>query len=200
MNIKVGKLYENRTKKYLLPCLIGHGEKFREEYSKIFKLAIGIHDCLLDGSEESKSKNIYILCDNKAYPTNFQNFLYWIRSEKYYVTDYCPDSEIKTSRHHTIVLRIPKQYENAYDMFRAGFYSKMYTEDQLDKLFSTEDKQEAKKVLLKSVDMIEIHCNRVNEEFDGNAKPEDFIEAELDFPISVHPETEIFNYWLNNKL
>ena len=46
--------------------------------------------------------------------------------------------------------------------------------------------------------MIE-HCDRVNSKYNTESTPHDFSDCELDFPITINPETEVFNYNLNNK-
>jgi len=199
MKIEIGKTYSNRTRDYLLPCLAAHGNDFVNRYSGVFKLAVGIHDSLLDGSPKSATKNLYILCDSQCYPGNFNSFLNWIRFESYYVTDYTIDAELKNSRRHMIVLTIPKQYHHAYDMFRAGMYSEMYTEEDIKTLFSSDAKKEVRLILNRDASMRKQFCKKVNEEFKNSNVPDDFKDCELDFPISVHPETEIFNYWLNNR-
>jgi hypothetical protein len=198
MEIIIGKYYDNRTKKYLLPCLREYGDTFVKKFGTIIKLAVGIHDRLLDGSDKSKTNNIYILCDSKSYERNFDQFLSWIKFEPYYITDYKIDSELNSqSRKHMIVLLIPTKYQNAYLKFRQGKYSEMYTKQEIDLFFSDLTKLEVKKTLLRHSDIRSLHCERVNKEYNSNNKPEDFTDCELDFPISVYPEQEIFNYFLN---
>ena len=200
MKIEIGKCYENRTRDYLLPCLKSYGGEFIKRYGTIIKLAIGIHDCLLDGSSKSASKNIYILCDSKSYSKNFSDFLVWIRLEPCYVADYAIDAELTiNSRKHMIVLLIPSGYHKAYDAFRVGAYSEMYTKEEIDLLFSEPSKKTIKLILQKHHSIREVHCNKVNKLYGTDSTPDDFKDCELEFPLLVHPETEIFNYHLNNR-
>ena len=62
MHIEIGKYYVNKTRRFLLPCLKGHGEDFVSKYNSVFKLAVAIHDTLLDHSKKSEGRSIYILC------------------------------------------------------------------------------------------------------------------------------------------
>ena len=44
MQIQSGKLYENRTWKYLYPCLKCYGPELMDFLSSFFKLGVGIGD------------------------------------------------------------------------------------------------------------------------------------------------------------
>ena len=136
MHIEIGKYYVNKTWRFLLPCLRGHGDVFVRKFNPIFKLAVGIHDTLVDGSKISKGRNIYILCDKLTQERLYNEFIEWIRCQNYYVGDYCPDSEIIDSRKQMIVINIPEMFNDAYDNFLQGNYSVMYLDNELKALFS----------------------------------------------------------------
>jgi hypothetical protein len=107
MIIEKGNFYVNKTWRFLMPCLRGHGEEFVTKFNLVYKLAVGIHDTLLDDSKLSNSDNIYILCDKSINQHRFDEFLEYIRNQIYYVVDYCPESEILESTQIMIVLNIP---------------------------------------------------------------------------------------------
>ena len=79
MDIVIGKLYINRTVKYLVPGLGFYGPTLKTKLNLIFKLAFGVHDTLLEGSYLEGQKNIYILVDKLVRPELFQNFMDWIK-------------------------------------------------------------------------------------------------------------------------
>jgi len=205
MNIKIGSYYINKTRRFLLPSLIFHGNVFTKKISRIFKLAVGIHDILLDDSEISNKKCIYIMTDKKVQEKIFYNFLEWIRFEDYYITDYCPDSDIRKSRKHIIVLNIPKDVGNAYDKFLQGKYSKMYTKSQLNLLFSEPQKINEYNILSKNKKALDQFIKKINSEFNVNSNPNDFLNSELELPLKK--SEEIFNLsddkypiYFNNEL
>ena len=57
MNIQSGKLYENRTWKYLYPCLNEHGDVLKKYLDSFFKLGVGVAD-FNNFSEEKISADI----------------------------------------------------------------------------------------------------------------------------------------------
>ena len=191
MQIEIGKYYVNKTWRFLLPCLRGHGDIFVSKFNPVFKLAVGIHDTLLDNSKKSDGRSIYILCDKLGNRPAFDEFLDWIKYQDYYIADYCPDSEILKSRKHVIVIAIPKVYNDAYDNFLQGNYSLMYLEQDLKLLFSSSTKQKEYDILSRNPKIIEEFTKVVNKEFKTNAVIDDFKNAELELPLKK--TEEIFN-------
>ena len=191
MDIKIGKYYVNKTWRFLLPCLRGHGDIFVRKFNPLFKLAVGVHDTLLDGSEISDSRNIYIMIDKMVQQKCFFEFLDWIKYQDYYVADYCPDADIKKSRKHIIVITVPKGFETAYDNFLQGKYSQMYTEDQVNLLFSNPDRKKEYDILSKNKSALDGFIKTINTEFDVNANPKDFQNSEYELPL--RKSEEIFN-------
>jgi len=193
MEIKIGNLYRNKTWRFLIPCLRGHGTTFVNKFMPVFKLAVGIHDSYLDGAEISNGRNIYILLDTKYSPRKYEDFMDWIKCQDYFVAEYCPDSEVINSRKNMIILNIPKEYEMAYDNFLKSQYSKMYSKEQVNMLFNFKDLQKTFNILTKS----------------GNEEFEEFVkELETMFSVTVDSKElrkgewclplkkteEIFNY------
>ena len=191
MQIEIGKYYVNKTWRFLLPCLRGHGDIFVSKFNPVFKLAVGIHDTLLDNSKKSDGRSIYILCDKFTNRIAFDEFLDWIKYQDAYIADYCPDSEILKSRKHVIVISIPEVYNDAYDNFLQGNYSLMYLEQDLKLLFSSSTKQKEYDILSRNPKIIEEFTKVVNKEFKTNAVIDDFKNAELELPLKK--TEEIFN-------
>lgn len=206
MQIQSGKLYENKTFKYLYPCLNYYGEDLMAQLSKFYKVAIGVNDF----NTEKKGNCIYILIDtnikfNTSYETgeyrkSFAKFLNWIVDKEYYVTDYIYEKDL-----HMVVLKIPKKFNNTYLNFVKGKYSEMYEEVLVPVYFkyitsasrSIQDSRnqklkEIRDVLLRDSRYLPIFVAKVNNLYKTEATVEDFREAELDFPPKLEEET--FNY------
>ena len=132
MVIKFGDVLENKTFRYLSPCLKGHGDIFINKFQiDVFKLVYGISDTLLEGSDEVENRRpIFILCDRAVNTAKFNSFLEWVKYKDFYITDYTYDAS--NPRLHMLVLEVPKDYFNAYDKFTLGLYSEMYTKEQLE--------------------------------------------------------------------
>jgi hypothetical protein len=206
MDIKIGKQYVNKTWRFLVPCLRGHGTTFVNKFNPLFKLAVGIHDTYLDGSTISNGRNIYILIDKKYKPNEYEKFMDYIKYQDYFKGEYCPDSEVVSSRKHIVIIEVPKQFNNAYDNFLQGKYSKMYSDDELKILYasilakkSLTDDQKAKmrdyEILSKTgTDGLNTFLKSVNEEFDVIVNPSDFTTPETEWELPLKKKEEIFNY------
>lgn len=196
MNIEIGKYYDNKTWRFLLPCLKGHGDIFINRFNTVFKLAVGIHDTLLDGSYLSEGRNLYILCNKDYQKKNFSNFINWMQYKSYYKGDYCPDANFKTTKKHMLIIKVPKTFNNAYDYFLKSEYSKMYSEEELSSLFSVNTKEY--QVLSKSIIALPNFVKKVNKRFDVNMNPNIFKDKELELPLERHQE--IFNCEKNQRV
>lgn len=191
MHIEIGKYYVNKTWRFLLPCLRGHGDIFVSKFNPVFKLAVAIHDTLLDDSKKAEGRSIYILCDKLTNKIAFDDFLDWIKYQDYYIGDYCPDSEILKSRKHVIIIKIPEVYNDAYDHFLKSNFSLMYLDEELKLLFSNPGKKKEYDILSREPKIIEEFVKEVNKEFGSNAIVDDFKNAELELPL--RKTEEIFN-------
>lgn len=192
MNIEIGKQYINKTWRFLSPCLKGHGAPFVNRFNRLFKLSVGIHDTLLGGSPLSNGRNIYILIDKKYKEKYFTEFMSFLSYQEYFKGDYCPDTDLIKSRKHMVILEIPEEYNNAYDSFLKSQYSKMYTKEQLEILFSGTLKGTDVGILTKSKSAFESFTKEVSKEFKTIINPLDFYETEYAFPLKKREE--IFNY------
>lgn len=192
MQIEIGRLYVNKTYKYLLPCLSVYGLSFVEKLNGIYNLAFGIHDASLDGTHFENQKLVYILCDKLYQPARFQNFLNYIKHQEYFVHDY-PFDSLESGRQHMIVVKFPEEYYSAYDNFLEGKYSKMYSFDEIEKLFPDDD-SEAKQVIIKSVSMRDIFITKVNNCFGSNLTAEDVRNNNMEYDFPIEKVKEVFNF------
>ena len=194
MEIEIGKLYINKTVKYLVPGLSFYGPTLKTKLNLVFKLAFGIHDTLLDGSHLEGQKNIFILVDKLVRPDLFQNFMDWVKHQEYYVTDYTYDAIMEShSRKHMVVLAYPPSMGDSYDKFLLGKYSKMYTKKELLTYFSEESKIDARQVLSKTMIARQKFISLVKLTFGTQLEPQDFLERSWEYDLPPNQEEEFFN-------
>jgi hypothetical protein len=213
MQIQSGKLYENRTWKYLYPCLKAYGPELNSYLASFFKVGVGIGDFNIDTPSDCNC--IFILIDTNIplgserdislYKLKFAKFLDWLKYQYFYVKDYMYED---TSGKHMIVLKIPLKHEIAYVKFIQGEYFNMYLQKDLNEYFKyvTLDNKEiekkrnekiknARNVLTKSKEYVPTFVEIVKEEFrTPKLSVQDLEHIELDFPPKL--EEEIFNYEL----
>jgi hypothetical protein len=191
MKIEIGCLYKNRTLKYLVPALNYYGETFKTKFNLVFKLAFGLHDSLLDGSYLEGQKNIFILLDRKSRPDLYENFMNWMKSQEYYVTDYSYD-DIEKGRIQTLVIAFPNELSDAYDKFVKGKYSKMFTRTEVERMFK-EDKVEARDIFYRRLPGRDNLIKVVREEFGTKLEYTD-IKKGFEYDIPPRKEEEFFNH------
>lgn len=200
MNIELGKLFSNRTSKYLVPALNYYGPVLKTKLNLVFKLAFGVHDSLLEGSYLEGQKNIFVLVDKLVRPDLFQNFMDWIKHQEYYVTDYVYDSILENhSRKHMIVLAFPLELEHAYDNFLLGKYSKMYTRTEIVQFFAEENKTPARNVLTRAYIAKLQFTQLIKKEFDVVLEEQDFKNEVFEYDIPPIKEEEFFNTFKNQN-
>ena len=188
MEIKIGKIYINKTWRFLTPCLNIYGENFIQKFNSIFKLAVGVQD------EYDKNKIehcLYVLINKDYQPKSFQNFLSWFKLQDYYVKDYIYDADINNYHRHMIVLKIPKEFKNSYNYFLKGQYSKMYSNVFVNKVFKNNKSRENEyEILIKSKKALKQYKNTIFVEF--NIKKIEKKPKEYCMP--PERKKEIFNY------
>ena len=111
--------------------------------------------------------------------------------DRFFVTEYEPYPDNYNGRGHMLVFRIPRRYHNAYDHFLKGEYSKMYTEAEVNFLFSAPLDIPNGEVVLQTKHATKNFLNNFNEEFNVNLKLEEIQGWELDHPLKKCEE--IFN-------
>lgn len=208
MQIQNGKLYDNRTWRYLFPCLKSYGEEFTNYLKTFFKLGVGLGD--VNFEEKTDGKSIFILFetdfafplhkDTIKYKEDFARFLLWLRNQPFYIEDYIYDKN-----QHMIVVKIPEEYFDTVKYFKKGKYSKMYTDKEIQKYFkyvTLSNKQaevevnnrfkKTRGILKKEKEYLEDFVKEVNNKFGTEVTSLEMKDAELDFP--PNPEEEVFNY------
>lgn len=210
MQIQSGKLYENRTWKYLYPCLRSYGSTLKSYLNTLYKLSVGIGDYNIDVEEQLC---IYILIDTNIvtpqtslvnYRENIASFLDWFRFQPFFVADYLFDSE-EGKEKHMLVIKIPNSHIKTYQKFIKGKYSEMYSSKEILEYFpyiSLDNKEIEVKInnkakiirsiLNKKSDYLPVFQKQLNEEFGVNCSLNDLKDHELDFPPDL--KEEIFNY------
>ena len=198
MNILIGKLYVNKTWRFLMPCLKGHGKSFIDKFNCVFKLAVGIHDTLLDNSNISNSNNLYVMINKTYREKNYKDFIEFIKYQNYFKGDYCPDSDIISSKRHMIVIEVPNIYNNAYDKFLQGKYSEMYSKKDLDLLFSHPSKKKEFDILTRNEKSLNEFIETLKKEFNTIIFQNDVYDFEYELPLKY--EEEVFNFNNNKKI
>jgi hypothetical protein len=198
MNIQHGKLYKNKTFKYLYPLLKYYGQELKIKLNLLSKLAMGIGDT----NKTLDYKHLYILVDSSPqFRTYLSEFLEFVRDQSYYVEDY-----VYSTNQHMIVFTLPTKAEYVIQTFLAGKYSDMYSTKEIDYMFehipNMDNKEiiikrnkelvEIKKVLKKDTSILPEFLKRINMDFGVEADSTKFKNAELDYPPNL--EEEIFNY------
>ena len=182
MEIVKGELYENKTRRYLFPCLRVYGKEFVDRLNTdFFKQAIGI------SKEDPMAINI--LVDTTFTRMKFVDTLYWLRSKDYFIKDY-PYGQLSSGDLHMVSIRLPYEYKNSYDMFLEGKYSKMYTPEQLQEVFSEKKESEriSLQVLTKDSKFLPKFVETINRDFNTTLLPSEF-EGELDYPLDYKEES-----------
>lgn len=192
MKLEINELYINKTWRFLVPCLKGHGEGFTERFNFLFKLAVGVDDTLFGDRELLEGKRpVFIMIDKKFNELRVDYFMKWIRYQDYYITEYCPDSEISLSRRHMVVISVPTIYNDAYDHFLKGEYSLMYEKKDIELLFVAETRQKDKQILLRSGLVLKDHLDDIKKEF--GAVPNGSVEIR-EYELPLKRVEEIFFY------
>lgn len=188
MVFQLGDIYWNKTKKYLLPCLVEYGEDFSKKVSNLFKLAVGIGDHALTDMGLHLEKHLFILVDTSVSKQTFPKTIQWLRGQPYYETDY-PFDDIHTGKLHMIVIKFPEKYYNAYGRFTKSQFSKMYSKEDIGKLFKNKERVG---VLTKDKEQLSKFLNELNKKFNTSIEEHEWpSENELDFTINM--KEEMFN-------
>lgn len=208
MQIQSGKLYENKTWKYLYPCLKHYGPELYGHLSGFFKVAVGVKD--KNNLIEGKEINLYILFDTdiavlndrdiNAYKSKFGKFLDWVKYQPFYTDDY-----IFEGNYHMVVIKLPSKHKEVYGKFVQGVYSEMYSDVEKNEYFrflnlTNKEKEKemndkishTRSVLSKNPNALPAFVSTVNKEYNTHLSVEELKHIELDFPPKL--EEEIFNY------
>lgn len=191
MDIRKGHFLVNKTWKFLRPALRSYGPMFKVKSDAVFKLAMGIHDCILDGTDFQGKRYLYILIDKTYRSKNYEGFMNWVKNQSYYITDYDVD-DMMTGFQHMLVIKFPEDYASAYDYFLDSRYSLMYSREELEKFYDAESP--IKDILNKTASARREFLVKLNKSFETTLEEIDLMhpKAEMDFPIEK--AKEYFNY------
>lgn len=190
MKIEIGKMNLNRTWKYLGATFYHYGSEFTDKLNTVFKLAAGIGDTLHEKKETLPY--IYLLCDAKYQPRNFERVLTWFKYHPEYVTDYPYDPDLKDVRRHMIVFRLPEKAHKAYDKFLDSKYSEMFTKEEVNIIFEPE-RRNITGVLLKKEKAFQNFVDITNQKY-GTKVPASEVSRNQEYDLPINLSEEIFNY------
>ena len=198
MNIQVGHIimdavtkqrvmYPNKSRKYLLACLQEYGKEFTYMISDIFKVAVGLGDIVVSNRGFKHEKHLFVLVDTDIAPFHFEAFVPFIKKHESYQDDYVYGS-FRTSPLHMFIIKFPEKYYDAFETFKMGEYSKMYSREDIEKFFKHHE--EYKKVLIKDRDYRIVFAEKLNRRYGTTLTAAD-MDGELDEPPTE--QSEIFN-------
>lgn len=192
MDIEIGKIYENKTWKFLVPCLRYLGEEFVNRFKPVFKLAVGVYDTILDGTPFEGGRKIFLLIDTKIQPQSYKVFYSWIKEQDYYVLDYYRDALNAEPRQKMIVLEFPEAHKQVYDSFIKGSYSKMFKNTEADKIYTSPSRKRELQIVKKQNNSFLLES--IKKEFNAELNILDFKEEIEEFELPLKGKEEIFNY------
>jgi hypothetical protein len=203
MRAEIGKTPFNMTWKLLLPCVNAYGENFMAFFNGLYKLGVGIHDMLLDGSSIIKGDNLFIAFDREINSVSFWMFLSWVEQQDYFVAEYSID-DVATGQKHMLVLNIPKEHIEDYRHFLKGEYSKMYTPEFKRKHFhefadsfwsntKSAMKKDARQILNNDKERLPILAEEIRVLMGMKRAPEGLTPSEMALPLQKIEEVFHFD-------
>lgn len=205
-----GKIFVNRTYKYLSPSMKLHGEEFVVRMRLLYGLAVAIQDYGFNTSPESKvfkNEIYYVIDTNGEFAFNkynniekskidFFRVLSWLREQEFYVRDYPLDSG-KSGNQHIIVLKLPL---NVIENFVHGNYTSLYDSATIEKIIPktikvlrTEEINPVYAVLTKNESYLTTYLKQLNGDYNTHLCEED-IKHHTQFDINPLPKNEIIRW------
>jgi hypothetical protein len=191
MVLEAGKIFPNRTVKYLVPALNLYGPVLKTKINLVSILGIGLFDMAIEGSHLHGQKNIYFLLNKASRTDLFNDFIRWVSYQEYYVTDYNFDP-VENSTRHMVVLAFPPSMHLAYDLFIEGKYSKMYTKNELAEFFA--GREAALGIFKRERFAKESFKKKVLSAFGTVLTEEDFLTEIFEYDFPPTKEQEFFNF------
>ena len=189
----LGKITYNVTYRFLAPVLNTFNSTFLQEYRNVTPhvMAYAIGDVKYDRAKRKQHQYLLFVAFNingkfipeKATYLNkkdgrlkFKAFLDYFKKSKYYYDDYIIDPIM-----HCVVIKLPKEFNETYDNFVNGKYSKLYKNSLVDLLFNNKDNLS---VLKKDPEYREVFRERIKQKFGVTDKhlPDIDDDTELEFP------------------
>lgn len=188
--IQIGNILMNKTKRFLTPCLKSYGQEFENRFNATWKIAVGVGDIITVKSGVIFEKHLFILCDTESNTQTFIGFRDWLKTQEHiYADDYVFD-HVTNGYRHMIVIKIPQEFHHAYETFKEGYYSQMYTFDEVKKFFN--QTSDIAKILVKDHKYKVIFTQKLREEFNVNISPEE-IDETFEFELPPYWNDELFN-------
>lgn len=185
------QIFQNKTVKYLFPCLIEYGEEFVKSLNYFTKVFVGIGD-LKHIDFNIENPQIYILFEIEDYSfIPFFQFLKELKQKKYYVDDYPFKADIRDTKYFVVVLTIPEKHRDTYYNFKKGNYSQMYSEEDIDRLYAGKECLETR-VLRKDTTLYVHLVNRIKEEYATTVSLEDMGNIN-EYELPPDMELEVLN-------
>lgn len=195
MKIEIGKVYHNKTTKYLMPMIRQHYDDMLVTYLKsVGIMAVGIGDFLI---QEKLNQHLFVLIDTKFNPKIFTSMIEYIYQHNYYERDY-PFDDVLTGRMQMVVFKLKN---DVIDTFMKGSYSELYSYEDACNIIQNEETLD---VIMKSHTYQAKFIEKIKDEYtaedSGSTKAEPAItltldeigDRELDLPPKK--EEEIFNH------
>lgn len=201
MKLQVGKIFMNRTRKYLFPIIKEYGSDFTSKINALFKVGVGIGDMIVDQCGIHHEHHLFILIDTLHNTPLFISLLDDIRRHPAYEDDYVYGN-VNNSRFHMIVISIPEKYLSSFNNFKQSRFSQMYNREDLKKLFNFESStidaksREIISVLIKDHNYRFDFAKIIQKEFEvSEFTPED-IPEENELDMQILDREEKFNFQL----
>jgi len=197
MLLEYGKTFKNKTWNFIVPIIKEYDDLFLTKLSQQQVLAYAIHDYFINDNNIPTDNYLYILCNTKT-KSKFIDFLKYVKTKPYYITDYTFDINLHNPTTHIIVIKLPEHYTDLLTNFIQGNYTKLYTKEQIDFLFNNATKQDLqRKILTKHSTIYNNFIQKINIEFNTNLTLSDFISEggdlkEVELPPNL--SEEVFNY------
>ena len=201
MRIQYGKRFENKTSKFLLPCIVsGHGKVFQMKVEDIYILAAGLDDKVLHNNSKYdfliEKRPVFILIDKFVNKRRGEDFIYWLKHQPFFLGGYPVDM---IDRAYMTIVDTPENFQKSYDSFIVGKYSEMYTKQEINSLFSDKN-SDVYHVLTKDTDkLLPAFVKKLEETFETKLKYTDFVTSEMDLPYKISEQDEVFNYELTHQ-
>jgi len=119
-------VYKNKTLRYIVPILKQYGTEFAKKLNRVPVRGFTIGDMIF-----SDSLNDFIFMVVSTVNLNyFNDLLQYLEKQPYYISDYILSIKENT---HVIVFKNPMP--EIIDPFLKGDYSKMYTQEEIERFF-----------------------------------------------------------------
>ena len=184
MELKIGKLYINRTSRFLAPLVKSYDISILNILTKLKQVAWGIGDYEYEKVSGKKHRTcLFVLVEKtKLLGKLLEDF----RLNAYFVDDYIFDKNC-----HMLVVNYTDK--EAYEKFLKSKYSEMYNSDFITKYINKQvrgKQNEVYLILTKDQSYKKVFSKILSKEFDTDIIVED--DRELDFPLNF--EEEVFKW------